>query len=129
MLASIVSVLPTDWLSLSGWPRFRGQLLQTNQLCCNEYQNGTQLRQSLESYIEQQFFNQYNGPKSEIYLGYIDDCIGPAFSTGEQLNQFITAVNALHLTLKYTWKNSATFLAFLDIKVSIEGNFVCTSVH
>ena len=40
-------------------------------------------------YIEHQFFNQYNGPKPDLY----------------------------------------TSLAFLDIKVSVEGNGLCTSVH
>ena len=33
------------------------------------------------------------------------------------------------LALKYTWEISETSLAFLDIKVSIRGNALCTSVH
>ena len=33
------------------------------------------------------------------------------------------------LALKYTWEISETSLAFLDIKVSIRGNVLCTSVH
>ena len=41
----------------------------------------------------------------------------------------ISAVNLFHLALKYTWEISDTSLAFLDIKVSIEGNGLCTSVH
>ena len=80
-------------------------------------------------YIEHQFFNQYNGPKPELYRRYIDDCIGATSSTREDLNQFITAVNSFHPALKYTWEISDTSLAFLDIKVSIEGNALCTSVH
>ena len=63
-------------------------------------------------YIEHKFFNQYNGPKPELYRRYIDDCVGATSSTREELNQFITAS-----------------LAFLDIKLSIEGNGLCTSVH
>ena len=43
--------------------------------------------------------------------------------------QFITAVNSFHPALKYTWEISDTCLAFLDIKLSIEGNGLCTSVH
>ena len=31
--------------------------------------------------IEQQFFNQYNGPKPELYRRYIDDCISATSST------------------------------------------------
>ena len=68
-------------------------------------------------------------PKPELYRRYIDDCIGATSSSREDLNQFITAVNSFHPALKYTWEISDTSLAFLDIKVSIEGNSLCTSVH
>ena len=34
-------------------------------------------------YIEHQFFNQYNGPKPELYRRYIDDCIRATSSTRE----------------------------------------------
>ena len=80
-------------------------------------------------YIEHQFFNQYNGPKPDLYRRYIDDCVGATSSTREELNQFITAVNSFHPALRYTWEISDTSLAFLDIKVSVEGNGLCTSVH
>ena len=80
-------------------------------------------------YIEHNFFNQYDGPKPEFYRRYIDDCVGATSSTREELNQFITAVNSFHPALKYTWEISDTSLAFLDIKLSIEGNGLCTSVH
>ena len=80
-------------------------------------------------YIKHQFFNQYNGPKPEIYRRYIDDCVGATSSTREKLNQFITAVNSFHPTLKYTWEISETSLTFLEIKLSIEGNGLCTSVR
>ena len=69
-------------------------------------------------YIEHQFFNHYNGPNSDLYRRYIDGCV-----------EFITAVNSFHPALKYTWDISDTSLAFLDIKVSVEGNGLCTSVH
>ena len=75
------------------------------------------------------WINQYNGPKPELYRRYIDDCIGATSSSREDLNQFITAVNSFHPALKYTWEISDTSLAFLDIKVSIEGNGLCTSVY
>ena len=80
-------------------------------------------------YVEHKFFNQYNGPKPELYRRYIDDCIGATSSSRDDLNQFITAVNSFRPALKYTWEISDTSLAFLDIKVSIEGNGLCTSVH
>ena len=80
-------------------------------------------------YIEHQFFNQYDGPKPDLYGRYIDDCIGAISSSGEELNRFITSVNSFHPALTYTWEISETSLAFLDIKVSISGNGLCTSVH
>ena len=66
--------------------------------------------------------------KPELYGRYIDDCIS-ATSTREELTQFISAINSFHLALKYTWEISDTSSAFLDIKISIEGNVLCTSVH
>ena len=80
-------------------------------------------------YVEHQFFNQYDGPKPDLYGRYIDDCIGAISSNREELNRFNTSVNSFHPVLKYTWEISETSLAFLDIKVSISGNGLCTSVH
>ena len=37
----------------------------------------------LVGYIEHQFFNQYNGPKPDLYRCYIDDCVGATSSTRE----------------------------------------------
>ena len=82
-----------------------------------------------EGYVEHQFFNQYNGPKPELYGRYIDDFIGAISSSKEELDQFIASVNSFHPALKYTWKISETSLAFLDNKVSISGNVLCTNVH
>jgi len=79
--------------------------------------------------LKTNFFNQYNDPKPELYRRYIDDCVGATSSTREDLNEFITAVNSFHPALKYTWEVSDTSLAFLDIKVSIEGEGLYTSVH
>jgi len=80
-------------------------------------------------FVEHQFFSQYNGPKPQLYGRYIDDCIGATSSTREELTQFITTVNSFHPALKYTWEISDDYLSFLDIKVSIEGNGLCTSVY
>ena len=65
----------------------------------------------------------------ELYRRYIDNCVGATSSNGEELNQFITAVNSFHPALRYTWKICNTSLAFLDIKLFIQGNGLCTSVH
>ena len=80
-------------------------------------------------YVEYHFFNQYDGPKPDLHGRYIDDCIGAISSSREELNRFITSVNSFYPALKYSWEISETSLAFLDIKVSISGNGLCTSVH
>ena len=82
-------------------------------------------------YIEHHFLNQYNGPKPKLYRRYIDDCVGATSPTRrrEELNQSLTVVNSSHPALKYTSEISDTSLAFLDIKVFINGNGLCTSVH
>ena len=59
---------------------------------------------------------------------YVYDCVGATSSTTEELNQFITAVYSFHPALKYTWEVSDTSFTVLDIKLSIEGNGLCTSV-
>jgi len=73
-------------------------------------------------YIENQFCKQFNGTKPELYGRNIDDCIGATSSSREELDHFITSVNSIHPALKYTWEISETSIAFLDIKVSINGN-------
>ena len=81
----------------------------------------------LQATLNTSFYNQYNDPITELYPHYIDDCIS-APSTREELNQVITTVNLFHPALKYTWEISDTSIAFLDIKVSIKGNGLYTSV-
>ena len=65
---------------------------------------GTKMRPSYANrfldYIKHQFFNQYNVPKPELYRRCIDDCVGAPFSTREELNQYITAVNPIYPALK-----------------------------
>ena len=76
------------------------------------------------------FFSQYQGPKPQLYGRYIDDCIGVTSSTRGELTQFKeAAINSFHPALKYTWEISDTSLAFLDIKISIEGSGLCTIVY
>ena len=91
---------------------------------------GTKMEPSYANLFVGFIAHQYHGPKPELYDRYIDDCIGATSSTREEeLTQFITAVNSFYPALKYTWEISDTSLAFLDIKISIEGNGLCTSVY
>ena len=65
------------------------------------------------------FFNEYNGPRPELYHRYIDDCFGATSSTMQRGTQWsITAVNLFHPALKCTWEFPDTSLAFLDTKFS-----------
>ena len=80
-------------------------------------------------FIENKFFSNYHGPKSDLYKRYIDDCVSATSSSKEELNLFINAVNSFHPALKYTWEISENSLAFLDIKLSINDNGLSTSVH
>ena len=74
-------------------------------------------------YIKNQFFNQFNATKPELYVRYIENCIGATSSRKEELAQLLS------LALKYTWKTSETSICFLDIKVSINGNVLSTSAY
>ena len=126
-----------DITALPGWTSVNTQLFSFAHSYFRQINGvamGTKMGPSYANlfvgYIEHKFFNQYNGPKPELYRRYIHDCIGATSLSREDLNQFITAVNSFHPALKYTWEISDTSLAFLDIrKVSIEGNGLCTSVH
>ena len=75
------------------------------------------------------FLLSTNAPKPELYSRYIDNCIGAISPSREELDQFITCVSSFHPALKYREEISETSLAFPDIKVSISGNGLYTSVH
>ena len=36
-------------------------------------------------YVEEQIFNQFDGPKPELFGRYIDDCLGATSCTKEEL--------------------------------------------
>ena len=114
-------VLTLNWFSFAGscYKQINGVAMGTKM--------GPSYANLFVGYIEHQFFNQYNGPKPDLYRRYIDDCVGATSSTREDFNQFETAANS---ALKYTWEISDTSLAFLDIKVSVKGKgLLCSSVH
>ena len=77
------------------------------------------------------FFRLFIMPSTLLKSGqhFLLYCIGATSSTREELTRFITAVSPFHPALKYPWEISNTSLAFLDIKISIEGNGLGTSVH
>ena len=80
-------------------------------------------------YIENEFFSNCNGPKPDLYERFTDDRVGATSSGREELNQFIASVNSFHSALKYIWETSENLLAFLDIKLSVNGTALSASVH
>jgi len=64
----------------------------------------------------------FTAPTSTIVLALTS-------SRRKELDHIITSVTSFHPVLKYTWEISETSVAFLDIKVSINGNGLSTSVH
>ena len=80
-------------------------------------------------YAEEQIFNQFDGPKPELFGRYIDDCLGATSCTKEELERFIGFVNSFHPALKFTWEISETSVTFLDVNISVQDNKLATSVH
>ena len=80
-------------------------------------------------YVEDQIFNQFDGPKPELFGRYIDDCLGATSCTKEELERFIGFVNSFHPALKFTWEISETSVAFLDINIFVQDSKLATSVH
>eukprot|EP00061_Rhincodon_typus_P000486 g11851.t1 len=67
--------------------------------------------------VEQSLFRSYAGPIPHLFLRYINDCIGAALYSHEELEQFIHFTNSFHPNLKFSWTISDTSLSFLDLSV------------
>eukprot|EP00061_Rhincodon_typus_P005800 g25753.t1 len=52
----------------------------------------------------------YTGPIPQLFLRYINDCIGAALCSHEELEQFINFTKTFYANLKYTWTISDTSL-------------------
>eukprot|EP00061_Rhincodon_typus_P003596 g20477.t1 len=77
-------------------------------------------------YVDQSLFRNYTGTIPHLFLRYIDDCIGAASCSHEELEQFINFTNTFQPNLKFTWTISDTSLSFLDVSVSISGDHLET---
>eukprot|EP00061_Rhincodon_typus_P003057 g19174.t1 len=80
-------------------------------------------------YLEQSLFRSYTGTIPHLFLRYIDDWIGTASCSHEELEQFINFMNTLHPNLKFTWTISDTSLSFLDLYVYISGDHLETDIY
>eukprot|EP00061_Rhincodon_typus_P012754 g38672.t1 len=66
-------------------------------------------------YVEQSLFCCYTGTIPHLFLRYIEDCIGAASCSHEELEQFINFTNNFHRNFKFTWTISDTSVPFLDL--------------
>eukprot|EP00061_Rhincodon_typus_P014356 g41320.t1 len=80
-------------------------------------------------YVEQSLFRSYTGSIPHLFLCCIDDCIGAAACSKEQLEQFINFTNTFHPNLKFTWTISDISLSFLDLSVSISDDHLETDIY
>eukprot|EP00061_Rhincodon_typus_P011353 g36298.t1 len=80
-------------------------------------------------YVEQSLFRCYTSTIPHLFLRYIDDRIGAASCSHEELEHFINFTNSFHPNLKFTWTISNTPLPFLDLSVSICGNRLSTDIY
>ena len=76
-------------------------------------------------YVEEKIFNQFNGPKPELFGRYIGSHPAPKMNR----NEFIGFVNSFHSALKFTWEISETSVTFLDLNISVQDNKLTTSVY
>ena len=117
-------------LLTSEFLRFRSRLNETSGgLGKIGAVSGSDYANLFVGYVEEQIFNQFDGPKPELFGRYIDDCLGATSCTKEELERFICFVNSFHPALKFTWEISETSVTFLDIHISVQDNKLATSVH
>ena len=80
-------------------------------------------------YVEEQIFDQFDGPVPELFGRYIDDCFGATSCSRRELDHFIEFVDSFHPALDFTWEISPISVTFLDINVSIGDSGLATTVH
>ena len=108
---------------------FSGEIFKQVNSVAMETKMGPNYTNLFVGYAEEQVFNQFDGPKPELFGRYIDDCLGSTSCTKEELERFIGFVNSFHPALKFTWEIFETSVTFLDINISAQDNNLATSVH
>ena len=79
-------------------------------------------------YIAHQFFNQYDGPKPELYRCYIDDCVGNTSSTREKLDQFLSRYQSFRRRQRSVGTLRNDDVAWVDV-VRDKIYTLCACVH
>ena len=80
-------------------------------------------------HLEHTLLQQYKKPVPEIYKRYIDDGIGAASLSYNQLLDFINFVQNFHPAVKVTYESSEKSVTFLDKNLYLKQGKLTTSVH
>eukprot|EP00061_Rhincodon_typus_P015210 g42762.t1 len=79
-------------------------------------------------YMEQSHFRSQTGTTLHFFLHYIDDCIGTAKCSHEELEQFINFTNTFHPNLKFTGPSLIPLSPSWTF-VSISGDHLKTDIY
>ncbi|KAJ8026637.1 hypothetical protein HOLleu_31530 [Holothuria leucospilota] len=80
-------------------------------------------------HFEEQLFSQYTGSHPFLYKRYIDDIVGGATGTRQDLESFIQFVGSFSPFLKFTHCISDTSVVFLDLQLSICDRKIKSNLH
>ena len=67
--------------------------------------------------------------KPLLYLRYIDDIFGIWLHGEKKLREFQALANSIHEKIKLDLRFSSKTIEFLDVRVSLKGDELCTDVH
>ena len=76
-------------------------------------------RKALKDYADQPF----------LWLRYIDDILMVWTHGEEKLDNFITYLNNIHPTIKFTSERSTTSIPFLDVNIQLENGKIETDLY
>ena len=82
-------------------------------------------------YIENRFHEQYTGKKPSLYFRYIDDIVGVALMSKDELSTYIDEFNGFHDSINFTHCISTDSITFLDGVFSIdnENGTIVSTIH
>ena len=94
---------------------------------------GTKMGPSIASmfvgYLEELMFAQYNLTIPLLYKRYINDIVGAATCTRQELQTFIDFVANFHPSLKFTHVIYDTAVTFLDLQLSGREKSIKSDIH
>ena len=80
-------------------------------------------------FVEEKMLRDYTGIKPDLYKRYMDDVVGAASYTEDDLTQFLIFASSYHPKLQYTWSISSVKLPFLDMFLIPCDDRIATSIQ